>query len=91
MEVGQKWSLEEIKVAAERGPHTLDLATDVIEIMHAEVEEKFKDVFAQVIYFDEIKDILGTKEWAHLNIFPLAMVPQKSRKYRAILDLSFSD
>ena len=39
---------------------------------------------------DEIEHLLETTEWVHLKISPIAMVPHKSRKYRAILDLSFS-
>ena len=33
--------------------------------------------------------IFGTGEWQHLKLSPIAMAPHKSRKYRAILDLSF--
>ena len=58
-------------------------------MMHKEVEEKVRDGFAEIVFLDEIEGLLGTEEWKHLKISPLAMVPHKSRKYRAILDLSF--
>ena len=76
--------------AAEHGPHKSALASDAIEMMHTEVEGKVKDGFAELIYLDEIEHLLGSPEWEHLKISPIAMVPHKSRKYRAILDLSFS-
>ena len=59
-------------------------------MMHGEVEEKVRDGFAEVVFIDEIKDLLGTEEWLQLKISPLVMVPHQSRKYRAILDLSLA-
>ena len=76
-------------MAARRGPHSSALAPEAITMMHAEVEDKVKEDFAEVIYLDSIDHFLGTEEWVKLKIFPLAMVPHKSRKFRAILDLSF--
>ena len=43
-----------------------------------------------MVYLDQIENLLGIEEWRHLKLSPLAIVPHKSRKYRAILDLSFS-
>ena len=43
-----------------------------------------------MVYLDQIEHLLGTEEWWHLKLSPLVMVPRKSRKYRAVLDLSFS-
>ena len=76
--------------AANKGPHKSALEPDAIRMMHAEVEEKVKDGFAEVMFLDEIEPLLESEEWRHLKLSPLAMVPHKSRKYRAILDLSFS-
>ena len=75
--------------AAKRGPHVSALAPDAIAMMHTEVEAKVKEGFAEVVYLDEIEDLLETEEYSELKISPLAMVPHKSRKFRAILDLSF--
>jgi len=78
-------------VAVERGPHKSTLAPDTIIMMHDKARDKVKeDFFSEVIYLDKIDHLLGTEEWSHLKIFPLAMVSHKSRKYRAILDLSFA-
>ena len=77
-------------MAAERGPYKSSLALDAIEMMHMEVERNIKDRFAELVYLDEIEHLFGSPEWAHLKISPIAVVPHKSRKYRAILSLSFS-
>ena len=90
VDVGRPWSKEEILTAAKRGPHKSALEPDAITMMHAEVQDKVKEGFAEVVYLDEIEGALGSGKWEHLKISPLAMVPHKSRKYRAILDLSFS-
>ena len=63
---------------------------DTIEMMHAEVDRKVKDIFSEVVYLDDIEHLLGTPDWAHLKTLPIVIVPHKSRKYRAILILSFS-
>ena len=57
--------------------------------MLAEVAEKVREGYATVLYLDEIEHLLETEEWDHLKISSLAMVPCKSRIFRAILDLSF--
>ena len=57
--------------------------------MQAEVEAKVKEGFAEIIYLDQVGHLLGTEEWQQLKIHPIAMIPHKSRKFRAILDLSF--
>jgi len=85
----RRWSKAEIMAAAERGPHISALAPEAIAMMHTEVEAKVKGDFAEVIYLDVIEDVLGDEEWTQLKISPLAMIPHKSRKFRAILDLSF--
>lgn len=90
MDVGRPCARLEIMTAAERGPHKSALDLDAIEMMYAEVEANAMDGFAELIYLDEIEHLLESEEWAHLKISPIAMVPHKSRKYRAILDLSFS-
>lgn len=90
VDVGKPWTKDEIMAAAVRGPHVSALAPDAIEMMHREVEEKVQDGFAEIVYLDEIEHLLGAATWLHLKIIPLAMVPHKSRTYRAILDLSFS-
>jgi len=74
--------------AAERGPHISTLALDAIEMMYAEVASKEEDGFVELIYLDEIEDLLKSPEWEHLRIFPIALAPHILQKYRSILNLS---
>ena len=89
MDVRRHWSKTEVFAAVEQGRHISALAPEVVEIMHAEVADKAREGYVTVMYLDEIKHLLETEEWAHLKISPLAMVPHKSRKFRAVLDLFF--
>ena len=43
--------------------------------------------FAKIVLWDDIRDRLD--DFPQLKVSPLSMIPHKSRKYRAILDLSF--
>ena len=90
VDVGSPWLSKEILLAAERVPHKSALEPEAIAMMHVEVDEKVKRGNVEVVYLDQIKHLLGTEEWQHLTLSPLAMVPHKNRKYSAILDLSFS-
>ena len=89
VKVGRQWSKDEVLVEARCGPHISDFVPEAIVMMHAEVEEKVKEGFVEVVYWDSIEHLLETEDWAQLKKYPLAMVPHKSRKLRAILDLSF--
>ena len=82
---GQPWTVEQMQAAIDRGPHSSALEPDAIEQMAKEIEEKVRVGQCEVVEWDSIKD----NPPPQLKISPLAMVPHKSRKYRAILDLSF--
>jgi hypothetical protein len=71
--------------AVERGPHVSALDPAAIEQLETEIAEKVKVGQCKVILWDDIKD----NPPEQLKISPLAMVPHKSRAFRAILDLSF--
>jgi len=77
-------------MTTERGPHKSALAVDAIEMTHSEVDGKVEDGFDEVVYLDKIRELLETPEWKYLKISPISMVLHKSRKYKAILELSFS-
>ena len=61
------------------------LEKDAMEQHQLEVQERVKNGEAWVVLWDDIKD----KAPKNLKVHLLSMVPHKSRKYRAILDLSF--
>ena len=83
---GRHWTKEEIHAAVERGNHISARSKAAIEAYQLEIKEKVARGQAKVVLWDDIKD----NPPRQLKISPLAMVPHKSRLFRAILDLSFS-
>ena len=86
VDVGEDWTLEQLEAAVEKGPHVSALEDDAIDQIQVEAREKETQGFAKIYKWEELKQRLPAK----LKLSPLAMIPHKSRKYRAILDLSFS-
>ena len=83
---GKDWTVEQMRAAVERGPHVSALEPDAIEQLKGEIAEKVRIGQCRVVEWDSIKE----NPPRQLKVSPLAMIPHKSRKYRAILDLSFS-
>jgi hypothetical protein len=86
VQTGQPWRREWIEEAIRRGPHVSALDPEAISQHLEEVREKVKRGQAKVVVWDELKQ-QGVPE--QLKVSPLAMIPHKSKKFRAILDLSF--
>ena len=82
---GKDWTKEQVAAAVLKGPHKSALEPDAIEQMEQEIKEKERQGQVKVVLWDDIKD----NPPKQLKISPVAMIPHKSRKYRAILDLSF--
>jgi hypothetical protein len=71
--------------AVERGPHISALDPATIAQLKGEIADKVRVGQCKVVEWDSIKD----NPPEQLKISPLAMIPHKSRQFRAILDLSF--
>lgn len=82
---GKPWTKEEAWAEVERGPHVSALEEDAIAQLEGEIAGKVTEKQCKVVLWDDIKH--NTPQ--QLKISPLAMIPHKSRKYCAILDLSF--
>jgi len=82
---GQPWSLHEIEAAIARGNHASALSPAAVAFHASQLEVKLAEQQCRVVAWDEIKH----NHPAQLKVSPLAMVPHKSRAFRAILDLSF--
>jgi hypothetical protein len=82
---GENWTHEHIIAALKRGPHISANIKEAKKCLLAETEQKVKDGFAKTIRWGDIKHKIPP----NLKISPIAMIPHKSRKFRAILDLSF--
>jgi hypothetical protein len=82
---GAPWSRQLMQAAIDKGPHVSALIPEAIDQLHSEVAEKVISGQARVVRWDDIKHDPPPQ----LKISPLAMVPHKSKPFRAILDLSF--
>ena len=87
VDVGRDWSPEELQAAVDKGPHVSALELDAIEQIQKEAKEKERQGFAKIYTWEWLKKNLH--KHPQLKLSPLAMIPHKSRKYRAILDLSY--
>ena len=84
--VGRDWTPDEMKSSVTKGPHPSALEDYAISQIQVEAWEKAAQGFSTTVRWDDIKH----NPPSNLNISPLAMIPHKSWKYRAILDLSFA-
>ena len=75
-----------MEAAVARGPHGLALLPEAREQHLKEVEEKVAKGQAKIFSWEHLKEHLPP----NLKISPIAMIPHKSRLWRAILDLSFA-
>ena len=83
---GPDWTEEHILAALKRGPHISAKDPRAIEALRTETTDKVANGFSKVVKWRDIKDDIPPQ----LKISPIAMIPHKSRAFRAILDLSFT-
>ena len=83
---GPAWDLQHTVSTLQHGPHKSTLKPKALEALHTEVDEKVKQGYAKIIQWKDIKNNIPK----NLKISPVAMIPHKTRSYRAILDLSFN-
>ena len=86
MRPGRDWRAEEIAAAVEQGPHKSILEEDAVAQLHEEVAEKVQSGQTRLCPWGEVQQ----RPPKRLKVSPVAMVPHKSRRFRCILDLSFS-
>jgi hypothetical protein len=75
-----------MQAAIDRGPHKSATSAEAIVQLREEVEEKVRKGQAKVVDWETIKH----NPPPELKISPISMIPHKSRRFRTILDLSFS-
>ena len=69
-----------------KGPHQSSKKRDAVIQLRKETIENISNGYAQTVKWGDIKNDIPPK----LKISPVAMIPHKSKKYRCILDLSFT-
>ena len=82
---GSPWTIAQMQTAIDRGPHVSALVPEAMAQLDLEVRDKVANGQARIVAWDTISRCPPPQ----LKVSPIAMVPHKSRPYRAILDLSF--
>jgi hypothetical protein len=86
VDCGPDWNIQKIMALLRKGPHSSAKSKDAIRQLRAETKAKIKNGYARVVNWKDIKNDIPK----NLKISPVAMIPHKSKKYRCILDLSFT-
>jgi hypothetical protein len=86
VDCGPDWDKNKILLLMKRGPYKSSTKKEAVQQLQSETLEKIEMGYARVISWKDIKDNIPKK----LKISPVAMIPHKSKKYRCILDLSFT-
>ena len=82
---GKNWTLAELEAAIEVGPHVSAMVPEAMQQLQEEVTSKVANGQVKVFLWDDLKKTMPPK----LKISRIAMIPHKSKPFRAILDLSF--
>ena len=85
VDCGPNWSKEHLTLLLLRGPHISAKEKIAAKQLQLETNEKIKHGYARIVKWGAIKNNIPPK----LKISPIAMIPHKTRQFRAILDLSF--
>ena len=85
VDCGPNWSRAQIEEALDYGAHPTAKIPEALECLIKEAEEKEKEGFVHILRWGDIKNKLHPL----FKLSPVAMIPHKSRLFRAILDLSF--
>ncbi len=79
---GRDWTLEKIQAVINRGPHQSALETEAIAHFKEEVRNKVAEGQAHDVLWDDNKK----NHPPQFKVSPVAVIPQKLRTYRLILD-----
>jgi hypothetical protein len=86
VDCGAEWSWEAIEAAVQKGAHKSATMAESITLIAEDVAYQVKAGYAQVIAWEDIKRLRPR----NLKIPPLVILPQRNRRGRMILDLSFA-
>jgi hypothetical protein len=85
VDCGPEWTWATIEQAVRRGPHQSATTAENIDLFQEDIAYQVKAGFCEILTWEEVQKIRPK----HLKISPVAVVPQRNRRGRIILDLSF--
>lgn len=85
VDCGPDWQWDVVEAAVAQGPHQSALTPESIALFQEDVEYQVKAGFCKIYSWNEVQRLKPPK----LKISPVAVVPQRDRRGRIILDLSF--
>ena len=85
VDCGDDWDWDVIEAAVERGPHPSADTKESYELFRDDIRYQEKAGFCKVYSWEELKRLRPKK----LKVSPAAVVPQRDRRGRIILDLSY--
>jgi hypothetical protein len=86
VDCGAPWAWETIVAAVEKGAHKSATTDESIALIAEDVAYQVKAGYAEIVSWEE----LCKRRPKNLKVSPLAVVPQRDRRGRMILDLSFA-
>jgi hypothetical protein len=86
VDCGEPWAWKTVEAAVEKGAHKSATSEESVALIAEDVAYQVKAGYAQVITWEDLK-LLRPK---NLKVSPIAVVPQRNRRGRMILDLSFA-
>jgi hypothetical protein len=86
VDCGDPWAWTTIEAAVEKGAHSSATTDESIALIEEDVAYQVKAGYAQIISWDELAKLRPK----NLTVSPLAVVPQRNRQGRMILDLAFA-
>jgi hypothetical protein len=85
VDCGPDWAWETVLAAVARGPHISAMDPENMSTVHEDIQYQVDAGFCKIVLWEDLKKLKPR----NLKISPIAVVPQKDRRGRIILDLSF--
>ena len=86
VDCGEQWEWTTVEAAVAQGPHKSATSAESIALVATGVDYQVKAGYAEIISWRELQRLRPR----NLKISPLAVIPQRNRRGRMILDLSFA-
>jgi hypothetical protein len=86
VDCGEPWEWATVEAAVQQGAHKSALSPESIQLVNEDVTYQVDAGYAKIVPWEELRKLRPPQ----LKISPLAVIPQRNRRGRMILDLSFA-